>query len=133
MKHSKAKKVDRFEAKEVDVDEVDLDIEEENEEELESEWVVMENDAAETAELDDEADLFEEDADDTPVDEGEFDTVAHYFRESARHKLLPPQRERELTEAVKRGRIARKRLDTASRIVAMSFCEPRSCRLQLSS
>jgi RNA polymerase primary sigma factor len=112
MKHSKAKQIDRYVVKDVDVDEVELDVDlDEVEEELEAEWIVMEHDSADTAELDDDTDL-EEDADNAPVDEGEFDTVAHYFRESARHKLLPPDRERELTEAVKRGRIARKRLDT---------------------
>ena len=115
MKHSKVIQVDRYEAKDVDVDEVELDVDlDEVEEGLDTEWNVMEHDSVETAELDDdEADLFEEDAENAPADEGEFDTVAHYFRESARHKLLPHDRERELTEAVKRGRIARKRLATS--------------------
>jgi RNA polymerase primary sigma factor len=45
-------------------------------------------------------------------DAGEFDSVAHYFKESARHRLLPHDRERELTQAVKRGRVASKRLST---------------------
>src|SRR5512147_3252704 len=45
-------------------------------------------------------------------DAGEFDSVAHYFKESARHRLLPHDRERELTQAVKRGRMANKRLTT---------------------
>jgi RNA polymerase primary sigma factor len=112
MKHNKVKRVDRYEVKDVDVDDVELDVDlDEVEEELEADWIVMEHDSAEIAELDDDADLFEEDAENAPADEGEFDTVAHYFRESARHKLLPPDRERELTEAVKRGRITRKRLD----------------------
>ena len=114
MKNSKVKRVDRYEVNEVDVDEVELDVDlEEMEEDLEAEWIVTENDSAETAELDDEADLFEEEVEGAAVDEGEFDTVAHYFRESARHKLLPPDRERELTETVKRGRIARKRLEAS--------------------
>jgi RNA polymerase primary sigma factor len=114
MKHSKVKQVDRYETKDVDVDEVELDVElDEPEEEFEAEWIVMENDSAESAEVDDDADLFEEEMDSAAADEGEFDTVAHYFRESARHKLLPPDRERELTEAVKRGRIARKRLGSS--------------------
>src|SRR5512137_375328 len=103
MKNSKVKRIGRYEVNDVDVEE----------EELETEWIEMEHDSAETAELDDEADLLEEDAESAPADDGEFDTVAHYFRESARHKLLPPDRERELTESVKRGRIARKRLDTS--------------------
>jgi len=114
MKNSKVKQKDQYEVNEVDADEVELDADlDEVEEELEADWVVMEHDSAETAELDDEADLVEEEAESAPVDEGEFDTVAHYFRESARHKLLPPDRERELTEAVKRGRIARQRLDNS--------------------
>jgi len=115
MKHSKAKQVDRYEAKDVDVDEVELDVDlDEVEEGLDTEWNVLEHDSVEIAELDDdEADLFEEEAENVPADEGEFDTVAHYFRESARHKLLPHDRERELTEAVKRGRISRKRLATS--------------------
>jgi RNA polymerase primary sigma factor len=114
MKHSKVKQIDRYEAKDVEVDEVELDVVDldEVEEELEAEWIVMENDSAEAAELDEELDPFEEESENAPADEGEFDTVAHYFRESARHKLLPPDRERQLTEAVKRGRIARKRLNT---------------------
>jgi RNA polymerase primary sigma factor len=115
MKHSKVKRIDRFEVKDVDVDEAELDVElDEVEEELETEWIVMEHDdSADTVELDDETDLFEEDTETAADNEGEFDTVAHYFRESARHKLLPPDRERELTETVKRGRIARKRLTTS--------------------
>lgn len=115
MKHSKVKQVDRYEAKDVDVDEVELDVDlDEGEEGLDTEWNVLEHDSVEIAEVDDdEADLFEEDAENVPADEGEFDTVAHYFRESARHKLLPHDRERELTEAVKRGRISRKRLATS--------------------
>ena len=115
MKNSKIKPIDRYEINDVDVEEVELDADllDEAEEELEAEWIVTEHDSADTAELEDETDLLEEDAESTPADEGEFDTVAHYFRESARHKLLPPDRERELTEAVKRGRIARKRLTTS--------------------
>lgn len=47
-------------------------------------------------------------------DTGDFDSVAHYFKESARHRLLPYDRERELTQAVKRGRAASKRLSARS-------------------
>ena len=58
MKNSKAKQIDRYEVNDVDVDEVELDVDlDEAEEELEAEWVVMEQDSAETAELDDDADI----------------------------------------------------------------------------
>jgi RNA polymerase primary sigma factor len=111
MKHHKTKQFDRHEMKDVDMDEIELEADlDETEEELEAEWVIMEHDSAETAELEDDVDLLEEDSESAAADEGEFDTVAHFFRESARHKLLAPARERELTEAVKRGRISRKRL-----------------------
>ena len=56
--------------------------------------------------LDDEAEI------EAREDTDEFDSVAHYFKESARHRLLPRDRERELTQAVKRGRGASKRLGT---------------------
>jgi RNA polymerase primary sigma factor len=116
MKQSRHKRVARYvaEVKDVDVDEVELDVDlDEAEEELDTEWSVMEADSTGSAELEDEADVLEEDSDNAAADEGDFDTVAHYFRESARHKLLAPEKERELTEAVKRGRIAHKRLDTS--------------------
>jgi DNA-directed RNA polymerase sigma subunit (sigma70/sigma32) len=113
MKNTKAKQNNHYVTKEIDVDEVELDVDlDEAEEEVEAEWGVMEQDSADSAELEDDVDQEEEKESDTSAaDAGEFDTVAHYFRESARHKLLPPARERELTEAVKRGRIARKRLE----------------------
>ena len=56
--------------------------------------------------IDDEAEI------EAGEDTGEFDSVAHYFKESARHRLLPADRERELTQAVKRGQVASKRLST---------------------
>lgn len=119
MKHNKRNQVHKDLARVADVDELDLDVElDDAEEELEADWSVAELDSVEAAELDDDPDLYEEEAESAPVDEGEFDTVAHYFRESARHKLLPPERERELTEAVKRGRIARKRLDSSRSLSA---------------
>ncbi|CAG0936084.1 RNA polymerase sigma factor SigB [Thermoflexales bacterium] len=116
MKQSKHKRVARYvvEVKDVDVDEVELEVDlDEAEEELDTEWSVMEADSTGAAELEDEADVLDEDSDNAAADEGDFDTVAHYFRESARHKLLAPEKERELTESVKRGRIAHKRLDTS--------------------
>jgi hypothetical protein len=45
-----------------------------------------------------------------PAEDG-FDVAAHYFQESARHRLLSAGQERELTLAVERGCIARKRLE----------------------
>ena len=111
MKNSTAKRIDRYEAKDVDLDENELDVEldEVEEEEVELDWAVMENDGVDSAELDDDADALEEEHE--AADEGEFDTVAHYFRESARHKLLGAEHERALTEAVKRGRVARQRFE----------------------
>ncbi len=90
MKNSKTKQIDRYAVKEVDLDEIELDVEldEVEEEEVELDWAVMENDSVDSAELEDDADGPEEERE--AVDEGEFDTVAHYFRESARHKLLAP-------------------------------------------
>lgn len=112
MKTRKSHHVARDEVKEVDVDELELDleIEEVEDEEPEGEWAAVEDDGLETELLEDEA---EDSADEEVADEGEFDTVAHYFRESARHKLLPADRERELTETVKRGRQARRRLENS--------------------
>ena len=50
--------------------------------------------------------------------EDEFDIVAHYFRESACHKLLSPEHERSLTEAVKRGSAARQRMEHSRSLTA---------------
>ncbi len=113
MKKSNARRHERYEVKEeeVDVAELDFDVEE-AEDEVELGWAMMEDDLADSAELDEEIESLDADGDDRVVeDEGEFDTVAHYFRESARHKLLAPDHERRLTEAVKAGRVARKRLE----------------------
>ncbi len=111
MKNSTTKWIARYEVKDVDLDELELDtdVDEVEEEETELEWAVMENQTVDSAELEDDADLLEEERD--PAEEGEFDTVAHYFRESARHKLLAPEHERALTEAVKRGGVARQRFE----------------------
>ena len=49
---------------------------------------------------------------------------------------IKPLGDRVLVEAVEEKEVKKGGIiipDTASRIVAMSFCEPRSCRLQLSS
>ncbi len=118
MKRNKAKRANRYEVKEVKevevVDEVELDVDlDDPEEEVEAEWTALDQDSTDVAELEDDVDTLEDEGDTAAADTGEFDTVAHYFRESARHKLLPPDRERELTEAVKRGRIARKRLENS--------------------
>lgn len=81
--------------------------------------------AANEAELSDRIEPADEDTDwidddieaEVTQDEGEFDSVAHYFRESARHRLLAPEHERMLTQAVKRGRVAHKKLTRATRTV----------------
>jgi RNA polymerase primary sigma factor len=117
MKNTKTKRIDRYEVKDVDLDEIDLDTElDEVEEEEEFDWAVMEQESVDNAELEDDVESSEEDHE--PVDEGDFDTVAHYFRESARHKLLPPDRERALTETVKRGRVARQRFERSRSLTA---------------
>jgi RNA polymerase primary sigma factor len=113
MKKANFKRDDRYEVKNVDVDEVELDFDvDEVEDEPELDWVAAEEEVLDQAELEEDNDLFEAEADHRmDEDDGEFDTVAHYFRESARHKLLAPDHERRLTEAVKAGRLARKRLE----------------------
>ncbi len=106
------------------LDESDLDVAESAVDELddddldsaagEGEWTdeVEQSEAVETG---DDEEWIDEEADvETSEDTGEFDSVAHYFKESARHRLLPHDRERELTQAVKRGRQAKKRLDGRS-------------------
>ena len=127
MSKLNGRRQDRFE--EVGVEEgedMDLevqapdDLEEEEERDVEqagSAWWTDDQEPAEASESVDEEDdlLFDEDP--APAmfqDEGDFDLVAHYFRESARHRLLSAEHERALTEAVKRGRVAQHKL-TASR------------------
>ena len=57
MKNSTTKQIDRYEVKDVDLDEIELDAEldEVEEEEAELDWAVMENDAVDSVELDDDA------------------------------------------------------------------------------
>ena len=76
------------------------------------EWLdEAEQGEAEASESADDDDWIDDEAEvEVTSDPGEFDSVAHYFKESARHRLLPHDRERELTQAVKRGRVASKRL-----------------------
>src|SRR5450759_2604894 len=121
MSKAKGKQVDRMELKkqaeevelDVELDELeddDLDLEHADDEELD------EVEASAAIEVSDEDfELSEEELEAEPApDDGEFDSVAHYFRESARHRLLSP--ERTLTEAVKRGRVARRKLQTGKSI-----------------
>ncbi len=98
--------------------EADLQLDDLEEDEIEAELERTDEDSVEAESgaletLDDEYELLEEETEVEPADEtGEFDSVAHYFRESARHRLLSHDRERTLTEAVKRGRMARRKLQT---------------------
>jgi RNA polymerase primary sigma factor len=123
MSKAKGKQVDRMELKkqaeevelDVELDELeddDLDLEHADDEELD------EVEASAAIEVSDEDfELSEEELEAEPApDDGEFDSVAHYFRESARHRLLSAERERTLTEAVKRGRVARRKLQTGKSI-----------------
>lgn len=63
-------------------------------------------------------DTAEEEVELMPEDEDEFDIVTHYFHESAGHKLLSPEHERSLTEAVKRGSAARRRMEHSRSLTA---------------
>jgi RNA polymerase primary sigma factor len=123
MGKAKGKQVDRMELKrqveevelDVELDELeddDLDLERADDEELDE----VEAGAAVEV-IDEDFELSEEELEAEPAsDDGEFDSVAHYFRESARHRLLSAERERTLTEAVKRGRVARRKLQAGKSI-----------------
>ena len=75
------------------------------------------------------------------VNLGQLGEVVKVKEGYARNFLIPQGKARRATEtAIKEFESRRADLEkaqaerlTASRIVAMSFCEPRSCRLQLSS
>jgi RNA polymerase sigma factor (sigma-70 family) len=112
MKKSPIKPNNRFAARQ-DADfsdlELDVDFDEFEEDEPEFGWATAEEESS-RAELDDDFDTAEEEVELMMESEDEFDIVAHYFRESACHKLLSPQQERSLTEAVKRGSAARRRM-----------------------
>lgn len=96
----------------------ELDDEELELEQADENWLIDEAEQSDAEGLEDDAD-WSDDEEAPPAEgvvlEGEFDTVAHYFRESARHRLLPPDRERSLTQAVKRGRTAQHKLDRSGR------------------
>jgi len=105
---------DDFDAMELDVDKDEI-----IEDESELEWAVVEETADEHIELDDDSDIPEEEPE--IEDEDGFDIVAHYFRESACHKLLSPAHERSLTEAARRGYMARRQLER-SRSLSAATC-----------
>jgi RNA polymerase primary sigma factor len=96
----------------------DIDFDELEEDEPEPGWATVEEEESARAELDDGFDAAEEDVELIPEDEVEFDIVAHYFRESACHKLLSPEQERALTEVVKRGSVARRQLEHSRSLIA---------------
>ncbi|HZY42467.1 MAG TPA: RNA polymerase sigma factor RpoD/SigA [Anaerolineae bacterium] len=108
--------IDRLDESDLEIDARALDELEDDELELttgDDELEVDDIDHFDAAEGVDDEDLIDDEAEiEAGEDTGEFDSVAHYFKESARHRLLPPDRERELTQAVKRGRVASKRLST---------------------
>jgi RNA polymerase primary sigma factor len=109
----------RLEIEHVDDNDLDLSvsaIDELDDDDLESaagegEWLdEVEQAEAEVMEVADDDEWIDDEPEvEAGSDAGEFDSVAHYFKESARHRLLPHDRERELTQAVKRGRMASKR------------------------
>jgi RNA polymerase primary sigma factor len=87
--------------------------------EVAEEWALDESEQLQATEIEeDEVELLDDETENEVAEEpqGEFDSVAHYFRESARHRLLPPERERTLTQAVKRGRVAQKKLEKNKRL-----------------
>ncbi len=99
------KRDDDFHAEELDVDDDDVE-----EEETELGWAIAGEEVDARAELDDDGDMSAEEAESDSDDESDIDVVTCYFRESACHKLLSPEHERSLTEAVRRGHLARRRL-----------------------
>ncbi len=112
MKRHDVKQIDRLTVGQGDdFDEVELGVDfgEVEEDEPESAWALPGEEASDRAEWDDEDDVNAEEEPEIENEDG-FDIVAHYFRESACHKLLSPERERSLTEAVRRGHLARRRL-----------------------
>jgi RNA polymerase primary sigma factor len=69
--------------------------------------------------IDDELDSLETEFDLEEIHpEDGFDPVAQYFQESARHRLLSAEQERELTLAVERGRTARQKLERSHRALS---------------
>ncbi len=91
--------------------EVDLDWDEGAEEELELGWAIIGEEVDARAALDDDSDTPTEGAEPDVNGEDDFDIVTYYFHESARHKLLTPEHERSLAETVRRGHLARRRLE----------------------
>jgi RNA polymerase primary sigma factor len=64
------------------------------------------------------------------LDEGGFDVVVQYFQESARHQLLSAAQEKELAQAVERGRLADKKLARTRR--SLSETTRRQLRREIS-
>ena len=124
MKKISTKQKGQFVAEDADIEEVELDANSDEVEEdgSEVEWDTPEEEVNHDIELDDDNDWFEV-AESETEDEGDFDTTTYYFREFARHKLSSPERERSLTEAVKRGRTARRRLERSRSLTAAARCE----------
>lgn len=100
-----------------DFDDEDLELEA-----AEASWLADEDESLDAEVADEDGDWLEDDepAASSIAGEGEFDTVAHYFRESARHRLLAPAKERSLTQAVKRGRVARQKLQKPGRTLPIA-------------
>jgi len=118
MKKRQVRSNGRFAAgQDANFDELELDFDEIEEDEPELGWAAAEEEA-DRAELDDDVDMAEEEVGLMGKDEDEFDIVAHYFHESACHKLLSPEHERSLTEAVKRGSVARRRIEHSRSLTA---------------
>ncbi|HEY4720516.1 MAG TPA: RNA polymerase sigma factor RpoD/SigA, partial [Anaerolineae bacterium] len=120
MGKSKVVTVDRGVVRE-ELDDMDLElIDEVDDEDLDpaEDVLVDEVELVEDVEvLDEDIDLADDELESAPFqpDSGDFDSVAHYFKESARHRLLSADHERTLTLAVKRGRVAARKMGHATR------------------
>ncbi len=114
MKRRNAKRNEQFAANSEDEfteEELDIDGGEVEEDGIESDWALNAEEIDDRAELDEGGDTADEDVESEMENEDGFDIVAYYFHESARHKLLSAEHERTLTEAVRRGQLARRRLE----------------------
>jgi RNA polymerase sigma factor (sigma-70 family) len=114
MKKRKVKQNERFMADpddDFDEGELDVDFGEVEEDEPELDWARPGEEVSDCAEWDDDGDVPADEVEPEMENEDGFDIVAYYFRESACHKLLSSERERSLTEAVRRGHLAQRRLE----------------------
>ncbi len=114
MRKRTVKQNDRFtanQADDFDEAELDVDFDEVDEDEPGLAWALSGKEVDDRAEFDDDDDTLDEEVELELEEADGFDIVAHYFRESARHKLLSLEHEQSLTGALRRGYLARRRLE----------------------